>query len=82
MGCAISADGSIIVSGSNDNSLKVWDGGTGECLATLDVDGPLNSCALYPDGERIIAVGVLGVYFLGSSGEGRLATLASTCRDG
>lgn len=64
MGCAISADGSIIVSVSYNNSLKVWDMETVECLATLHVDGPLNSCALSADGERIVAAGVRGVYFL------------------
>jgi WD40 repeat protein len=32
--CAWSPDGTRIVSGSDDNSLKVWDAATGECLST------------------------------------------------
>lgn len=63
-GCAINSDGSIIVSASIDNSLKVWNGKKGECFATLNVDGPLHDCALQSDGERIVAVGPRGVYFL------------------
>jgi WD40 repeat protein len=64
MGCAISSDAAIIVSSSEDGALKVWDGGTGECMATLNVDGPLYGCAVSPDGERIVAAGARGIYFL------------------
>jgi hypothetical protein len=63
-GCAISADGSIIVSASSDNSLKAWDARSGKCLATLHVDGRLFGCALQREGERIVAAGMRGVYFL------------------
>jgi WD40 repeat protein len=64
MGLDISKDGSVILSGSADYTLKVWDTLTGTCLATLAVDGPLYSCAWFPDGRRIMAVGGGGVYFL------------------
>ena len=63
-GCAISGDGSIIVSASLNNTVRVWDRFSGECLATLHTDGHLYGCAVYPDGERIVAVGARGVYFL------------------
>jgi WD40 repeat protein len=62
--CAISADGLTIVSVSNDQTVKVWDAQTLECLATLHVDGTLESCACSLDAEIIVASGPRGVYFL------------------
>jgi WD40 repeat protein len=61
-GCAISPDGSFIVSASSDNTLKVWDAKTADCLATLYIDSPLNACACSPDNERIVAAGAAGLY--------------------
>jgi WD40 repeat protein len=63
-GCAISPSGDTIVSASVDQALKVWDARTGACLSTLYVNGPLNACAFYPDGEHLVAAGAGGVYFL------------------
>ena len=36
MSVAISPDGRRVVSGSYDNTLKVWDVATGKCVATLE----------------------------------------------
>jgi WD40 repeat protein len=63
-GCAISPDGSFILSASEDKTLKVWDAKTADCLATLYTDSPLRACACYPDKEHIIATGNAGLYFL------------------
>jgi WD40 repeat protein len=63
-GCAISPDGRLIASTSEDSAIKIWEVGSGECLTTLHVDGALSSCAWLPDGQRIIATGAAGVYFL------------------
>ena len=63
-GCAISPDGTLIASASEDKTLKIWEVSSGECLTTLHVDGALASCAWLPDGERLIATGAAGVYFL------------------
>jgi WD40 repeat protein len=63
-GCAISPTGDTIVSASEDQTLKVWDARTGVCLSTLFVNGWLFACAFHPDGERIVATGAGGVYFL------------------
>ena len=35
-GVAIFPDGRRVVSGSNDDTLKVWDVATGKCVATLE----------------------------------------------
>src|SRR5215213_6911780 len=63
-GCAVSADGATIISASYDQTLRVWDARPGECVARLDVDGPLYGCACSADGEIIAAVGARGLYFL------------------
>lgn len=62
-GCAISADGTMIISASEDQTVKVWND-TGECLTTLQVDGPLYGCACSSDGTLIAAAGSCGIYFL------------------
>jgi WD40 repeat protein len=52
---AVTADGRIAVSTSIDNTLKVWDLGTGQTLATLKTNAPLRCCAVTPDGRTILA---------------------------
>jgi WD40 repeat protein len=62
-GCALSEDAALVVSVS-DQSVRVWEASSGECLAILRVDGPLRTCAIAGDGERIVVGGARGVYFL------------------
>src|SRR6266550_1067004 len=51
---AFSPDGMCIVSGSDDNSVRVWDASTGAELKVLDGHtGPVYSVAFSPDGMRI-----------------------------
>ena len=53
---AYSPDGTKIISGSRDNTIKIWDANTGECLKTLE--GHSNrvlSVAYSPDGTKIIS---------------------------
>jgi hypothetical protein len=53
---AFSADGKRIVSGSEDNTLKVWDAATGQETLTLKGHtGWVYSVAFSPDGKRIVS---------------------------
>jgi len=53
---ALTPDGRRAVSGSGDNTVRVWDLETGECLKTLEghTQG-VNAVALTPDGRRAVS---------------------------
>ncbi len=54
-GCAVSPDGSWVVSGSGE-TLKVWDAYTGAILYTLEGHtSVVNGCAVSPDGKWIVS---------------------------
>ena len=54
--CAVSPDGSLIVSASEDKTLKVWDAATGRERATLKGHTELvKACAVSPDGSFIVS---------------------------
>ncbi|MEE1000646.1 MAG: hypothetical protein U0L37_01625 [Bacteroidales bacterium] len=53
---AYSPDGTKIISGSLDETIKIWDTNTGECLKTLMGHiGPVWSVAFSPDGTKIVS---------------------------
>jgi WD40 repeat protein len=53
----MSADGSQIISGSRDNTVKVWDASTGSCVHTLEGHGDAVSfVCMSADGSQIIDV--------------------------
>jgi WD40 repeat protein/serine/threonine protein kinase len=55
---AFSPDGTRIVSGSSDSTLKVWDVDNGRGLMTLQGhEGPVQSVAFSPSGARIVSGG-------------------------
>ena len=57
--------GQRLASVSDDQTLKIWDLGTGVCLATFYADGPLSTCAVAPDGQKFVTGGESGkVFFL------------------
>ena len=54
--CAWSPDGQRLLSGSGDNTLKVWDAHSGQCLLTLQGHAnSVNACAWSPDGQRLLS---------------------------
>jgi len=54
--CAFSADGQHIVSGSQDNTLRIWDFSSGDCIQVLTGHKrSITSCAFSPDGNSIIS---------------------------
>lgn len=55
---AMSADGRMLFSGSDDGTVKVWDATTGRCQRTLrgHIDG-VRTIAACPDGRRLVSGG-------------------------
>ncbi len=62
---AITADGRRVVSGSSDNTLKVWDLETGALIGTFNCEGIVDCAAVATDGRTVVAGDAGGrVYFL------------------
>jgi WD40 repeat protein/serine/threonine protein kinase len=55
---AFSPNGQLVLSGSEDNTIRVWDVASGEALKTLRGHGsPVRACAFSPDGRSVISGG-------------------------
>lgn len=65
--CAITPDGSLIVTAGTDQHLVIWDAKEGKEIATLksqdDINpsGDVNTCAISPDGKFIVSGGSSGI---------------------
>jgi WD40 repeat protein/Flp pilus assembly protein TadD len=69
---AISADGTRIVSGSADGTLRLWDSGTGQELLVLRGHrAAVRSVAFTPDGRRIVSGSEDGTVKVWHSGTGK-----------
>jgi WD40 repeat protein len=54
--CAFSPDGAKLLSASADNTLKLWDAASGQCLATLQGhSASVWACAFSPDGTKLLS---------------------------
>ncbi len=54
-GVAVTADGRVAVSASDDNTLEAWHLATGQSLTTLEAHAPLHCSAILPDGRTFLA---------------------------
>jgi WD40 repeat protein len=62
---AVTPDGRHVVSGSHDNTLRVWDLKDGKEILTFTVDGELRACIVAQDNRTIVAGDGFGrVHFL------------------
>lgn len=61
----MTADGKRAISGSLDNTIKVWDLWSGNLIASFMGESSIACCAIAPDGVTIVAGDESGlVYFL------------------
>ena len=53
---SFSPDGTKVVSGSKDNTVRIWDAVTGECEQTLQGhSNDVNSASFSPDGTKVVS---------------------------
>jgi WD40 repeat protein len=66
---AFSYDGSELLTGSEDKSIKVWDALKGRQITTIRVADPVTSVAFSPDSKQIVVAGIDAFYLYDSTGE-------------
>ncbi len=59
---AASPDGKWLATTGTDETVRVWEPGSENLVATMRVDGGLNACSWLPDGRGLAVVGEHGLY--------------------
>ncbi len=76
---ATSPNGQTIISGSLDQTVRVWNAENGQAIRTLDapggLGGPISSVAVSPDGTRVAAVSDSGQLAIWNLADGALQQL-------
>lgn len=67
---SIATDGNLIVSASDDETVKIWNINTGECIKTIKHDSSVHSVAIV--GDRIISGSYYGTIKIWDIGSGEL----------
>jgi WD40 repeat protein/serine/threonine protein kinase len=68
---AFSPDGKIIVSGSKDRTINLWDAASGKLIRTLQGGGAVTSVAVSPDGKLLASTGQDGLVRLWDMDSGK-----------
>ncbi len=63
---SFSADGTKIVTASADQTIKIWDANTGQCLRNFRCDGfeGVYTASFTPDGSKVVSVTPFGIIIL------------------
>ncbi len=75
---AFSPDGTRLLSGSDDKTVKLWDATTGQLISTFEAHAEVKSVAFSPDGTRLLSGGRDDTLKLWDSASGQLLRVLSS----